>query len=91
VDLVGRQLKAAKSAKSACLTYGGSQFRVGVAATEPPSAIGYRTPKSSQTRVRIISPPFQCAWRNRMGANNSWSRGAARLIKDRILETGDQQ
>ena len=27
----------------------------------------------------------------RMGADNSWSRGAARLIKDRILETGDQQ
>jgi len=27
----------------------------------------------------------------RMGADNSWSRGAARLIKDRILETRDQQ
>jgi hypothetical protein len=27
----------------------------------------------------------------RMGADNSWSRGAARLIKDRILEVRDQQ
>ena len=27
----------------------------------------------------------------RMGADNSWSRGAVRLIKDRILESRDQQ